>query len=84
MISSYQEDIKHQEGIQSRCNSESEQLVEQLEKAEQAEMETKEAELEGLVALTKRNSKRQTRNTGIARNRYQTWYSGDCVSRSSR
>lgn len=51
MISSYKEDIKHQEGIQLRCNNESEQLVEQLEKAE---IETKEAELEGLVALTEK------------------------------
>lgn len=54
MISSYKEDIKHQEGIQLRCNSESEQLVAQLEKAGQAELETKEAELEGLVALTEK------------------------------
>ena len=64
MISSYQEDIKHQEGIQSRCNSESEQLVEQLEKAEQAEMETKEAELEGLVALTKKKLEKANKEYG--------------------
>lgn len=64
MIFSYQEDIKHQEGIQSRCNSESEQLVEQLEKAEQAEMETKEAELEGLVALTKKKLEKANKEYG--------------------
>lgn len=64
MISSYQEDIKHQEGIQSRCNSESEQLVEHLEKAEQAEMETKEAELEGLVALTKKKLEKANKEYG--------------------
>ena len=54
LIASFKEDIKHQENIQLRCNNESEQLVEQLEKAEHAEMETREAELEGLVALTKK------------------------------
>lgn len=54
MISSYNEDIKRQQKIQVRCNEESENLVQQLEKAEQEELETKEAELEGLVALTKK------------------------------
>lgn len=54
LIASFKEDIKHQENIQLRCNNESEQLVEQLEKAEHAEMETREAELEGFVALTKK------------------------------
>lgn len=58
MLSSYKEDIKHQEGIQLRCNNESEQLVEQLEKAEQAELETREAELEGLVALAEKKLQR--------------------------
>lgn len=54
LIASFKEDIKHQENIQLRCNNESEQLVEQLEKAEHAEMETRKAELEGFVALTKK------------------------------
>ena len=54
LIASFKEDITHQENIQLRCNNESEQLVEQLEKAEHAEMETREAELEGFVALTKK------------------------------
>ena len=54
LIENYQQDIKHQEGIQKRCNDECEQLAEQLDKAKTEELETKEAELEGLVSLTEK------------------------------
>lgn len=54
LIENYQQDIKHQEGIQKRCNDECEQLAEQLDKAKTEELETKEAELEGLVSLAEK------------------------------
>ena len=54
LITTCKEYIDHNRGVQAECDERSVQLAEQLERAEQEEIQTREEELTGLVTLTQK------------------------------
>ena len=54
LIKSNQRDIEQMDVELENCNSQSEKLLEEIEKVEKEELETREAELKGIIALTEK------------------------------
>ena len=54
LIKSNQRDIEQMDVELESCNSQSEKLLEEIEKVEKEELETREAELKGIIALTEK------------------------------